>query len=57
MSAARSPPLIIISLGFITSLYHLCVIEIAVALMAPQALGVNRLAGIDYPFWSQHAPG
>jgi CBS-domain-containing membrane protein len=44
---------LIISLGFITSPAHLCAIEVAVALMALQALAVNRLAGIDYPFWSK----
>jgi CBS-domain-containing membrane protein len=52
---------LIISLGFITTPAHLCAIEAAVALTALQALGVNRLAGIDYPLWSQRvappAPG
>ena len=43
---------LIISLGFITTPVHLCMIEIAVALLALQALAVNRLAGIDYPLWS-----
>jgi CBS-domain-containing membrane protein len=47
---------LIISLGFITTLAHVCLIEIAVALMVLQALGVNRLAGIDYPLWSGHVP-
>jgi hypothetical protein len=45
-----------VSLGFITTPAHLCVIEVAVALMALQALAVNRLAGIDYSLWSQHVP-
>lgn len=45
---------LIISLGFITTPLHLCEIEIAVALMALQALAVNRLAGINYPLWSPH---
>jgi CBS-domain-containing membrane protein len=45
---------LIISLGFITTLAHLCVIEMAVALTALQALAINRLAGIDYPLWSPH---
>ncbi len=44
---------LIVSLGFITAPAHLCVIEIAVALMALQALCINRLAGIDYPLWSK----
>jgi CBS-domain-containing membrane protein len=44
---------LLISLGFITAPAHLCLIEIAVALMAMQALAINRLAGIDYPIWSR----
>jgi CBS-domain-containing membrane protein len=44
---------LIISLGFITTPAHLAVIEIAVGLMALQALAINRLAGIDYPLWSR----
>jgi CBS-domain-containing membrane protein len=47
---------LIISLGFITTPAHLCVIEMAVALMALQAWVVNRLAGIDYPLWSKRLP-
>ena len=47
---------LIVSLGFITTPAHLAVIEVAVALMALQALGVNRLARVDYPLWSRHAP-
>ena len=45
---------LIISLGFITAPDHLVAIEAAVALLALQALVVNRLAGIPYPLW---APG
>lgn len=50
---------LIISLGFITSPLHLGAIEAAVVLMAVQAVIVNRIAGIDYPLWSQHvtSPG
>jgi CBS domain-containing membrane protein len=47
---------LIISLGFITAPVHLFVIESAVALLALQALAVNRLAGIDYPLWASHSP-
>jgi CBS-domain-containing membrane protein len=46
---------LIISLGFITTPAHLCVIELAVALMTLQALAVHRFAGIDYPIWSKRA--
>ena len=45
---------LIISLGFITTPAHLGVIEIAVALLALQALASNRLVGIDYPLWSRN---
>jgi CBS-domain-containing membrane protein len=43
---------LIISLGFITAISHLFIIEIAVILMTLQAWCVNRLVGIDYPSWS-----
>jgi CBS-domain-containing membrane protein len=45
---------LIISLGIITAPSHLCIIEVAVAFMALQALIVNRLVGIPYPLWSGH---
>ncbi len=45
---------LIVSLGIITTPVHLLVIEVAVALIAVQALVINRLAGIDYPIWSKH---
>jgi CBS-domain-containing membrane protein len=44
---------LIISLGFITEPVHLGVIELAMALMALQAVAVHRLAGIDYPLWQE----
>jgi CBS-domain-containing membrane protein len=44
---------LIISLGFITKPAHLCVIEMAMALMVLQALAVNRLVGIRYPLWGE----
>jgi CBS-domain-containing membrane protein len=47
---------LIVSLGIITTPLHLLNIEIAVGLMALQALVINRLAGIDYPVWSRHHP-
>ena len=43
---------LIISLGLITEPFHLLVIEIAVALLCVQAICVNRLAGLNYPFWA-----
>lgn len=42
---------LIISLGIVTRPFHLAVIEIAVALMVLQAIGINRLAGTPYPLW------
>ena len=45
---------LIVALGIITTPAHLGIIELAVALLVLQALAVNRLAGIDYPLWSNH---
>lgn len=42
---------LIVALGLLYKPWHLVVIEIAVVLLALQALILNRLAGIDYPFW------
>lgn len=44
---------LIVSLGLVTRPYYLLVIEVAVALLAFQAIVINRLAGVDYPFWAQ----
>ncbi|HYG67891.1 MAG TPA: HPP family protein, partial [Anaeromyxobacteraceae bacterium] len=40
---------LIISLGALTRPFHLALIEVAVALLALQAVAINRLAGLDYP--------
>ena len=45
---------LIVALGIITTPAHLCIIELAVALLVLKALAVHRLAGIDYPLWSKH---
>ncbi len=42
---------LIVSLGIVTSPFHLVLIEVAVALLTVQAIVINRLAGIDYPWW------
>ena len=42
---------LIVSLGFITAPHHLVIIETAVLVLVVQALTVNRLAGIPYPWW------
>jgi CBS-domain-containing membrane protein len=42
---------LIISLGIVTHPFHLAVIEVAVALLVLQAIGINRLAGTAYPLW------
>ncbi|HEY7957518.1 MAG TPA: HPP family protein [Polyangia bacterium] len=47
---------LIISLGIVTRPFHLVIIEVAVALLALQAIGINRLAGIDYPLWARRTP-
>jgi CBS-domain-containing membrane protein len=44
---------LIISLGIITATAHLLIIELAVAVLALQAIVVNRLAGVDYPIWAK----
>ncbi len=46
---------LIVSLGLITSPLHLLMIEATVALLILLALGINRLAGIDYPLWAPRA--
>ena len=43
---------LLISLGLITRPFHMLVIEIAVVLLCLQAIYINRLAGLNYPFWS-----
>jgi CBS domain-containing membrane protein len=44
---------LIVSLGLITAPWHLFTIELAVALLTLEAFLFNRLAGLDYPFWSR----
>ena len=43
---------LIVSLGFITNLQHLVVIEVSVSVLLVHAMVINRLSGIDYPLWS-----
>ena len=47
---------LIVSLGIVTDVFHLVVIEIAVVLLTVQAVFLNRYAGIDYPIWSLREP-
>jgi CBS domain-containing membrane protein len=44
---------LIVSLGIVRQPVALVIMEAAVALMTLQAIAVNRLAGIDYPWWSK----
>jgi CBS-domain-containing membrane protein len=44
---------LIVSLGIVTDPFHLLIIEVAVGLMTLQAIAINRLAGLNYPLWSQ----
>ena len=44
---------LIISLGIITAPIHLLIIELAVVVLAIQAIVVNRVAGVDYPIWAR----
>ena len=48
---------LIVSLGIISKPGELVVIEIAVFLLVAQALAINRLAGLPYPFWNAPAAG
>jgi CBS domain-containing membrane protein len=45
---------LIVSLGIVTAVSQLIIIEAAVALLTVQAILINRHAGIDYPFWALH---
>jgi CBS-domain-containing membrane protein len=44
---------LIISLGIVTAPLDLLILEAAVVLLTVQAIVVNRMAGLDYPYWSQ----
>ncbi len=44
---------LIISLGIISKPRELVIIEVAVFLLVAQALAINRLAGLPYPFWNE----
>ena len=44
---------LIISLGIVAKPLNLLVIELAVAVLVLQAIAINRLAGLDYPFWAR----
>jgi CBS-domain-containing membrane protein len=44
---------LIISLGIVTHPFHLLIIEVAVIVLCLQAIVINRLAGLDYPFWAK----
>lgn len=43
---------LIVSLGIISKPRELVIIEVAVVLLVVQALVINRLAGLPYPFWT-----
>ena len=47
---------LIISLGIISKLREVAIIEVAVFLLVAQALVINRLAGVPYPFWNSTPP-
>lgn len=47
---------LIISLGILTKPWQLLLLMVAVLLLTIQALTINRLAGIPYPFWNPHQP-
>jgi CBS domain-containing membrane protein len=47
---------LIVSLGIISRPLELVIIELAVFLLVAQALVINRLAGLPYPFWNSAVP-
>jgi len=47
---------LIVSLGILHQPWQLAVLMLAVALLVVQGFVINRLAGIEYPFWSER-PG
>ena len=48
---------LIVSLGIVSKPFHLLLIEVAVALLALQAIIINRLAGLHYPVWTMRNDG
>lgn len=44
---------LIVSLGIVAKPFSLIVLESAVIMLALLAIGINRLAGIDYPVWGR----
>src|SRR5437867_4196743 len=42
---------LIVSLGIVSKPIPLLVVELAVVMLALQAIAINRFAGIDYPLW------
>jgi len=44
---------LIVSLGILTKVEYLVVIEVAVILLTAQAWFINRAAGLDYPLWEK----
>jgi CBS-domain-containing membrane protein len=44
---------LIVSLGILTRVEYLVVIEVAVVLLTAQAWVINRAAGLDYPLWEK----
>lgn len=47
---------LMVSLGALTHPFHLLLIEVAVGVLVVQAIGINRLAGLDYPLWAYRGP-
>jgi len=44
---------LIVSLGILTKPEYLVIIEIAVVLLTAQAFAINRIAGLQYPWWEE----
>ena len=44
---------LIVSLGIVTNVFYLFILEIAVAILVLQGILINRAAGLDYPLWAK----
>jgi CBS-domain-containing membrane protein len=51
-SASSAATALIVSLGVVTRPVYLVVLEAAVGLLVVQAIIINRLTGVRYPFWA-----
>lgn len=44
---------LIVSLGIVREPFQLLILELAIVLLAMEAVAINRLAGVEYPWWGR----